>query len=65
VGSTEGGAKRIFTRGNEDFGANALLYAYPERDLVIVVLSHGGSNSAGVSLSRAMHERLERALLRD
>jgi CubicO group peptidase (beta-lactamase class C family) len=59
IGKTERGAPRIFTRGNEDFGPNGLIYAYPEVNSVIVVLSHAGNNSEGVSYSRALLARLE------
>ncbi len=62
VGKTDMGALRIFTRGNEDFGPNSLLYAYPEGDTVIVVLSHAGDAGETASWSRHMHGALERVL---
>jgi CubicO group peptidase (beta-lactamase class C family) len=63
VGRTPGGATRIFTRGNEDFGANALIYAYPDRDIVIVILTHAGNANADESWSRYLHARLEALLI--
>lgn len=62
VGKTDTGATRIFTRGNDDFGANSLIYAYPDTDTVVVVLTHAGDNDRGVSWSRSMLAAIERAL---
>lgn len=61
LGRTRRGASTIFTRGNEDFGPNGLVYYYPEPTLTIVVLTHGG-DADDVSWSRAMLTALERAL---
>jgi CubicO group peptidase (beta-lactamase class C family) len=63
VGRTPGGATRIFTRGNEDFGANALIYAYPASDTVIVILTHAGYANDDDSWSRWLHGRLEPLLV--
>jgi CubicO group peptidase (beta-lactamase class C family) len=62
TGKTPRGAKRIFTRGNDDFGPNSLLYAYPGSDIVIVVLSHAGNETNNMSWSRAVHGELENIL---
>ncbi len=56
------GAERIFTRGNEDFGANSLVYAYPATDSVIIVLTHAGDANAQTSWSRLVHRELEALL---
>lgn len=62
VGKTDGGATRLFTRGNDDFGANSLIYIYPETDTILVVLSHAGDNDRDVSWSRSMLASIETAL---
>jgi CubicO group peptidase (beta-lactamase class C family) len=62
VGRTDGGVTRIFTRGNEDWGPNSLLYAYPESGFVIIVLTHAGDAEDGVSWSRFIHSKLERTI---
>lgn len=64
VGKTDRGATRLFTRGNDDFGANSLVYIYPETDTTIVVLTHAGDNDRGVSWSRSMPGSIETALFR-
>jgi hypothetical protein len=60
--STASGIRRIFTRGNDDWGPNSLLYAYPDSDVVIVVLSHAGDTRSAESFSRAIHRALEQSL---
>ena len=62
TGVSPGGQDLIFTRGNEDFGANSLLYAYPDRDIVIIVLTHAGYADGEWSWSRKIHRELEAAL---
>jgi len=37
LGRSPSGARCIYNRGNEDFGANALLYHYPDTDSLIIV----------------------------
>lgn len=61
VGATTHGATRIFTRGNEDFGANSLLDAYPDSG-VIIVLTHAGDGPGDRSWSRLIHSKLESLL---
>ncbi len=56
------GQKRVFTRGNEDFGANSLIYLYPETDVTIIVLTHAGEANDDLSWSRFIHRELEAAL---
>ena len=60
--TTPRGTHRLWTRGNDDFGPNSLIYAYPDRDMVIVILTHAGQKNDDVSWSRAMVADLERAL---
>jgi CubicO group peptidase (beta-lactamase class C family) len=62
VGTTDTGRRRIFTRGNEDNGPNALIYAYPDTDTVIIVLTHAGDHPNGLSYSRAVQAEIERIL---
>jgi CubicO group peptidase (beta-lactamase class C family) len=63
IGKTENGESRIFTRGNEDWGPNALLYAYPTRDAVIVILTHAGNAPDSTSWSRHLLGQLEGIVL--
>lgn len=62
IGKTGTGAKYYFTRGNEDFGANSLLYAYPSSDTVIVVLTHAGYSNVTTSWSRKAHAEIQSIL---
>jgi CubicO group peptidase (beta-lactamase class C family) len=62
LGTTASGEPTVFTRGNEDMGANSLLYAYPARDAVIVVLTHAGDKGDEGSWSRYLHARIEAVL---
>jgi CubicO group peptidase (beta-lactamase class C family) len=62
VTTTPRGTKRIWTRGNDDFGPNSLIYIYPDRELVIVILTHGGQKTDDISWSRALVVDLEAAL---
>jgi CubicO group peptidase (beta-lactamase class C family) len=62
IGKTAAGIGDIFTRGNEDFGANSLLYAYPHRDVVVVVLTHAGTADGEISWSRAVLKKIEAIL---
>lgn len=61
-GRTETGNDYIFLRGNEDFGANALLYAYPARDIIVVVLTHAGQAGEDRSWSRKVLGQIEAQL---
>lgn len=61
-GVSPSGTRRIFIRGNEDFGPNSLIYVYPDRDIVIVVLTHAGNADSERSWSRLVHEQIERVL---
>ncbi|MFO1016202.1 MAG: serine hydrolase domain-containing protein [Hyphomonadaceae bacterium] len=62
IGRTDSGAVRIFTRGNEDAGPNALLYYYPATDTTIIVLTHAGDKNDDTSWSRAVHAEIESIL---
>ena len=62
LGATNSGIPRIFDRGNEDFGANSLIYAYPSADTIIIVLTHAGDKNEDQSWSRAVHAQIERVL---
>ena len=35
-----------FTRGNDSFGPNALIYFYPANDITVVITSHAGDDAA-------------------
>jgi CubicO group peptidase (beta-lactamase class C family) len=59
------GARRIFTRGNDDFGPNGLIYGYPDTEAVVVVLSHAGQKDGDVSFSRAAQAAIETVLSAD
>lgn len=60
--ATARGTNRVWTRGNDDFGPNSLLYAYPDREMVIVIMSHAGQKTEELSHSRAMLAAIEEAL---
>jgi CubicO group peptidase (beta-lactamase class C family) len=62
VGATARGVETVFTRGNDDIGSSAVLYAYPASDYVIVVLSHAGQKTDELSWARAVHARIEEIL---
>ena len=62
IGATSSGNERIFTRGNDSFGPNGLVYIYPQREVVIVVLTHAGDKSDDASWSRVVLADLESAL---
>lgn len=62
LNASERGHRFVFTRGNDDFGANALLYAYPDSGTVIVVLTHAGMADDNTSWSRRILGRLQDVL---
>jgi hypothetical protein len=57
-----------FSRGQESFGGNAVIYIYPEHDLVIITATNAGPAESGdgavTGWSRRAHEILERVYLR-
>lgn len=55
--------KRVFTRGNDSFGPNGLVYAYPDADVVVVILSHAGQKDGEISFSRSALAAVETILL--
>ncbi len=61
VDSSSRGTRRAFIRGNEDFGANSLIYFYPQEDVTIIVLTHAG-DVGDLSWSRTVHADLERGM---
>jgi hypothetical protein len=62
IGKTERGVRRIFSRGNEGFGANGLIYLYPDTNTAIIVLTHAGNDKDNVSYSRAVQTKIEQIL---
>jgi CubicO group peptidase (beta-lactamase class C family) len=62
IGRSPAGTAAIFTRGNEDFGPNSLLYAYPASETVVVVLTHAGDANDDLSWSRFVLRKIEAAL---
>jgi CubicO group peptidase (beta-lactamase class C family) len=63
IGRTDNNAMRTFTRGNEDFGPNGLIYAYPDTATVIIVLTHAGQANPELSWSRLAHAKIEKLML--
>jgi CubicO group peptidase (beta-lactamase class C family) len=45
-GSTDKGTELWFTRGNDSFGPNALIYNYPSAHATVVITSHSGDDQA-------------------
>lgn len=58
VGHDPDGVAYYFTRGNEDWGPNALVYIYPRTETVVVILSHAGDAPSGLSWSRELLKQL-------
>lgn len=44
-GRSPKGTEFWFTRGNDSFGPNALIYFYPAKQITVVVTSHGGDDA--------------------
>jgi CubicO group peptidase (beta-lactamase class C family) len=63
LGKTSGGQDTIFTRGNDDFGQNGLLYWYPRTATTIVILTHAGQKNDQLSYSRSLLRELESLLV--
>jgi len=61
LGKATGGTAAVFTRGNEDFGPNSLIYGYPSRYMTIIVLTHAGDANDDASWSRFVLKQLEAA----
>ncbi len=61
LGRSTAGHPFIFIRGNEDFGANSLIYAYPDRQITIIILTHAG-DSGDVSWSRKLQQEIAKLL---
>jgi CubicO group peptidase (beta-lactamase class C family) len=62
VGHTSRGSMRIFTRGSESFGAHSLVYAYPETETVVIIVTHAGNAEPQISWSRFVHAKIEALL---
>lgn len=62
LGKTASGTRAVFTRGNEDFGANSLIYAFPHEKTLVIVLSHAGAANDNLSWSRFVLAQVEGAL---
>ena len=63
LSDTPAGVRRVFTRGNDDWGPNGVVYGYPDLQAVVIVLSHAGQKDDNASFSRAAHAAIERVLL--
>lgn len=65
----EDGIYMKFSRGQESFGGNAVIYIYPERDLTIITATNAGPAETGdgsvTGWSRVTHEILAKIYLRD
>ncbi|MEO6579695.1 MAG: serine hydrolase domain-containing protein [Sphingomicrobium sp.] len=59
MGRTAKRTRTIFTRGNDDFGPNSLIYDYPTRNITIVILTHAGNKDPETSWSRAILADIE------
>jgi hypothetical protein len=64
IGHSAFGHLCVFTRGNEDFGPNSLIYFYPESEVLIIVLTHVRSSGDSLSSSRNVHAWIETVLER-
>ncbi|MFN0182065.1 MAG: serine hydrolase [Gemmatimonadales bacterium] len=62
LGATALGTRRLFTRGSEGFGANSLLYVYPDRGFTLIILSHAGMMNDDLSWPRGMLGDVEQLL---
>ncbi len=45
-GTDTRGTEYWFTRGNDSFGPNALIYFYPANDITVVIATHAGDDAA-------------------
>lgn len=61
-GRTPKGSEFWFTRGNDSFGPNALIYVYPETHVTVVITSHSGDAPSEVGWSRVALREVEAAL---
>ncbi|MBV8728050.1 MAG: beta-lactamase family protein [Candidatus Eremiobacteraeota bacterium] len=61
IGTNQRGDQYIFTRGNEDFGPNSLIYIYPKSSTEVVILTHAGNVGNG-SWSRFALAKIEQVL---
>jgi CubicO group peptidase (beta-lactamase class C family) len=61
-GRSATGARTIFTRGNEDYGPNSAIYAYPDTGVVAIVLTHAGDSPHDLSWSRRIIAEIEASM---
>jgi len=61
--STEG-ETIVYTRGSDSMGANGLIYSYPAKDPVVIVLSHAGSTQESTPWSLVLLRTIEDAFRR-
>ena len=61
-GQTESGVRMLFSRGQESFGGNAVIYLYPEQNLTIITATNAGPAETGEGpvqgWSRLSHQAL-------
>jgi len=57
---TSRGTQSVWTRGYEDFGHGAVLAAYPEEKVVVVVTSNSGERAPDQPVSHRLAEDLAR-----
>ncbi len=62
LSETPRGTQRIWIRGSESFGNNAIVEIYPDEDVVLVVLSHSG-DFHDAPITRAVARELETRIL--
>ena len=63
ISPTARGTTSVWTRGNDDFGHNAILTRYPEEKITVVVASNAG-DSEGVPVSRKVAEEVSKIIFR-
>jgi CubicO group peptidase (beta-lactamase class C family) len=59
IGKNDAELRYVFTRGNEDWGPNSAIYAYPDTQTVIIVLTHANMATDDLSWSRRVQREVE------
>jgi len=62
VGQSTIGTPLFFTRGNEDWGHSALVFWYPDRKILLTIVTNAGFDH-GTPVSRVLANRFEGVLL--
>ncbi|MGD0143519.1 MAG: serine hydrolase domain-containing protein [Rhizomicrobium sp.] len=62
VGESSAGTPLIFARGNEDWGHSALIFWYPDRSILMTIVTNSGFQD-DTPISRVLAGKLESALL--